>query len=421
MLLGVVLCLHREKKALREDKEAHQLGRDFDRKALPRPPNSSVEKENATPPSAEVSATVTASEKEDEPVLSKAQIKRRKKKAATLKTETEESQGSVEGAKPEEQKSTPVPAKTDSGESKSRPAPVREYSPLELLQAVNSNCADDDDLYPDCEQSKIILAEQDRMYDVLMEAMCDNPDNQNLSSTDRVELIKDLAALTYPVVADLIDSVDTLSKPLEAFGRNAQKRVSVLIDPFCIYDGTTSPTTGAIAFVKRKNRVREPLPIKPKKFDPFANFVPPRRPVSPTHILPPSLRMPSEKGEAGPSRLAKLMAEAVNSGIEEDVDDQSLDYAFTSLSSAHFPKRLRELLESEDRDGEMYPLIISTEEYKQVMMNAKKYGISHMDIRHTDTESVVFFPSRLEQSFMGKQAEGRKQEGKKIREKVTSE
>lgn len=380
----------REMKAQREDKEALQLGQDFDRKALPRPSNPRKEKENATPP-LQVGA-------EPGQQLSKAQLKRRRKKAALMKSETG-------GDNQQEKKAGQTNLEADvGGASTTKPLPHEHASSSATAEEGGAAKLTTDPMLPwVAEPSQHLLSEQQRMEDVLVDALYSNPDNRNLSESQTAEPIKNLVALTYPLVVDLLDSVNNLSRPLEDFDPGPPKSVSVMVDPFSIYKGHTTPTTGAIAFVKRKNKVRGPAPRGEKKKD--TGPPPPlpadldARALSASTILPPSMRLADEVD--GSSRLAKLMVEAVRTGVQNDdgsEDEPKLDYSFVSLPSSRLPRRLRALVESNERDGEMHPLMIDIQEFRDALVNTKRYGVVSPDGRHQDTESVVFFPSRLEYS-----------------------
>lgn len=460
--------LFREKKAQREDREAQRLGQDYDgRKAPPKALKvaTPTSKDSDTPPVEKGSAT---------PPLTKAQIKRRKKKALASVSSQEEVGVDVGVASKQEDKENSAGTGNEMvGVVKSDDKPTFS-SPKSVGVALSSSSSDSvtrSDSTPSVASSEgavkfdpafrptssasvgmarynrassspvkyaeniihhlkslrdsvkliavpprapppsqkaeweegcvSLLSEQEKMEEVLIKAALSDPATANLADKDKVEMLKDLAALSYPVVGDLLESVNSLAMSLDSVDPHAPVMVSVLVDPFCVYDGGTNPRTGAIAFVKRKNKVRPPMPIRPRSA-PFGNPFPgegepPRQPASPSSILPPSLVCRSDcKEDAPPSRLAKIMADAINSGLHEDLDEQqSIDYTFVSLESMHLPGRLKRVAESRERGAELEALLVSKEEYRQVMVAVKKYGESHAKIRHRDTESMLFFPSQL--------------------------
>lgn len=290
---------------------------------------------------------------------------------------------------------------------------------------------------PDWGDPTMAASEQKKMESVLLKASMTNPVTLYLPEEDRVDLIRDLSKLTYPVVADLLESVNTLAFPLSERDPTPPRKVSVLVDPFCIYeDGDTDPTTGAIAFIKSKNKVRPPIPCKPRRpiTEPTpATILPlsPRvfhstsKPTISSSSAPPLLMPPSSQENPTPtppaaeckkldktpnviSKLAEIMAEALEEELleerekerqknekGEDPHDQEMDYNFLSLDSTHLPTPVRNMVESTEREMEMETVMITKADYRHTMEAVAKYGVSHSKTRHRDTDSVVLLPNEL--------------------------
>ena len=264
------------------------------------------------------------------------------------------------------------------------------------------------DLFRAENDSPMAQVEQAKTKKVLSEAAANSETDMSEEAVE--ELIQDLSALSYPVIADLLESVNTLpSSPPKSDPSQTHrpKNVSVLADPFCMLtDGSTEPDQGAIAFVKRKTKVSPP----PRRALPSSD---------PTHskdakengpaaldssLVPATSGATGSKGPESDSdgarndtpmtdRLSYLLSEL--SKESKDEEEKVMDYTFHSMSSSLLPKRLRDLVESEERGEAMEPMIISQEEYQEMLVNLKEHGTSHVEGESKDTESVLCLPSQL--------------------------
>ncbi len=302
-------------------------------------------------------------------------------------------------------------------------------TPPELVYAAKM-IAEGPRKFPDWEKPEVVKAEIRKTADALWRAVRENPDQLNLKMVDKTDFLKDLCTLSYPIIADLLESVNSLAEPLTSadLDPSLPKMVSVMADPFGIYkEGVDPPDTGAIVFVKRKNKVRglqprpEPLekPVRAAP-PPESSAVTPKGatplcgPVDKDDTPPPNLKSASvlaklaaisKTGYAGRQegadrqqvrdQLMELMAQALVD--EEDEDEATLDYNFLSIESTHLPPTVRALVEKgRGRGEELETVIINRRDYLEMVKTVRAIGVPHDQVRHHDTESIVCFPSELQ-------------------------
>ena len=234
-----------------------------------------------------------------------------------------------------------------------------------------------------------MLSEQQDLEAVLLESMAESHSQQDRAQ--KIAMIKDLAITTYPVVSDLLNSMNTLARPLDAYGPREPIRVSVLADPFSLYHGDAVPESGAIAFIRRQSVVRDPLSVIPV----------PTLPDSRRGSMPPFFKITENFGL---SQAAKMTSEGT---AQRKKDVPSMQYVFVSLESKYFPSPLRGVFESMERRGELRTVMVSEAEYREVLISVERYGIPHADVRHDDRESVIFFPSDMEHVEWHHDADGK--------------
>ena len=249
---------------------------------------------------------------------------------------------------------------------------------------------------PDAHNPDLVLAERAMLEAALFRAVSESPVGLRLSDAEQVNITQELSNLSYPVVADLLESVNSLAAPIPPATPTSSKTrmVSVLVDPFRVYKGVSEPSSGAVAFIKRKNKIRPPIE-RPKRKPKLTSAESREELLAAVDKAAKNIQDPLQ------ARLARLMASAMAEGgfsdsdSEEEEEDESLDYNFYSLPSTRLPPKLREMVESVERNEEMVPLIIDKSEYGTVIRAVRKYGVSHETGRHVDTESLLCFPSEL--------------------------
>ncbi len=75
-----------------------------------------------------------------------------------------------------------------------------------------------------------------------------------MSKSEVEEFMNDLAALSYPGIAEMIQAVRDRPK---------KKKVAVMADPFFVFESSINPRGGAVAFMKRKEGEAPYVPPKP--------------------------------------------------------------------------------------------------------------------------------------------------------------
>ena len=236
------------------------------------------------------------------------------------------------------------------------------------------------------ELSPMAQEERSKMAKAFFNAFKENAAATYLTEHIKKKMTSELAATSYPVVADLLEFANSLAAPLPDKPVEPT-RVSVLLDPFNMCQDGSDPSCNCIGFMKIKNTVRSPSqPPAPK----------PSRKKASAAKAKQNIQDPIK------ARLAQLMAERVDKkeeGEEQEGEEEAKGKGEQQLSKDYYSLEIRYLPFSIEkaiqraRGVEMESFPISKRDLKVMMTAVEKHGISHREERHQDTVSLVCFPS----------------------------
>ena len=224
------------------------------------------------------------------------------------------------------------------------------------------------------------------MGQAFLEVLKENAVALHLSEEGRKTMTSELAAISYPIIADLLEFANSLAVPLPD-KPTKPTRVSVLLDPFNLYRDGSDPPGNSIGFMKMKNTVRSPS-----------------QPPRPVIEKPVSRKKPAS---ATATKDEQSKEEEEDDDIEEEEDEDELSMDYYSLEVQYLPVAIeRAVQRGQGVKMESFP--ISKIDLKAMMASVEKHGIPHERERHQDTVSLVCYPSenKLDEMLVETLSEG---------------